>query len=118
MSARGIECLAASFKLALRSLIDGAADPLANPFGVQCIRWSGGIAQLWPLQSRHPSKRAGKNSKARNIANIALTMMPISRNGRDKSQTIGNRTNASNAIGQHSTNKMHQLTKRISNFML
>jgi hypothetical protein len=43
--------------------------------------------------------------------------MPSSRKGSDSSQTIGNKIKASNANGQHNTNRMHQLTNRIRAFI-
>src|SRR5690349_20804546 len=60
--------------------------------------------------SRWPSTRAGKNSTARKNANTASNAMPSSRNGSEISQTIGQSTSASNAIGQHSTNNSNQPT--------
>ena len=68
---------------------------------------------MWHSHFRDPSKRAGKYSKVRSNANTAPIVTPISRNGRDKSQTTGKRIKASSATGQHSTNKIHQPTKRI-----
>jgi hypothetical protein len=65
----------------------------------------------------HPSKRAGRKSTVRNNAKTADTVMPIRRSGNDKSQTTGNRTSASSAMGQQSTNKIHQPTKRSRAFM-
>src|SRR5436190_24155636 len=65
----------------------------------------------------HPSTRAGRNSKARTSANTASSVIPINRNGKDKSQTIGKRIRASSATGQHSTNRMHHPTKRIRAFI-
>jgi len=44
---------------------------------------------------------------------MALTVMPIKRSGKDRSQTTGNRTSASNATGQQSTSKMHHARKTI-----
>lgn len=81
---------------------------------------SAGVQRLQP--ARHPrllqpSKRAGRNNKARTSANTADTVMPISRNGKDSSQTIGRRISASSATGQQSTNKMHHPIKRISTFI-
>lgn len=43
--------------------------------------------------------------------------MPISRNGKDKSQTTGKRSSASSATGQESTNRTHHPTKRIRVFI-
>ena len=73
---------------------------------------------MWHRHFRHPSKRAGKKSNVRISAKTASSVMPIRRNGRDKSQTTGKSMSAISATGQHSTNKMHQPTKRISAFML
>jgi hypothetical protein len=65
-----------------------------------------------------PSNRAGKNSTARNNANTAPIVIPTNRRGSETSQTTGNNTSASNATGQHNTNKMHHPTKRTKAFML
>jgi hypothetical protein len=77
----------------------------------------GGLSpQAWRAERRHPKSRAGSSSTARTSASSASKVMPISRNGSVKSQTIGKRISASRAKGQQSTNRMHQLTKRIRAF--
>ena len=45
-------------------------------------------------------------------------VIPTRRNGSETSQTIGNKTSASTARGQQSTNRMHQPIKKIRAFML
>jgi hypothetical protein len=65
----------------------------------------------------HPSNRAGRNNKAWIKANIAPTVIPRRRKGKDTSQTKGKRTRASNATGQHSTNRMHHRTKSSRTFI-
>ncbi len=71
---------------------------------------------VWHALLRHPSKRAGRNRRARIRANTAPTVMPISRNGKESNHTTGKRTSASSATGQHSTNRMHHPTNSISAF--
>lgn len=66
----------------------------------------------------HPSKRAGRNKVARIKAKTASKVMPMSRKGKDSTQTIGSRTSASSANGQQSANKMHQPMNRIRIFIL
>jgi hypothetical protein len=65
-----------------------------------------------------PSKRAGRNNTARSNAKMALTVMPMRRNGSESSHTSGRRMSASNAMGQHSTKRMHQPINRMSAFMI
>jgi hypothetical protein len=66
---------------------------------------------------RHPNNRAGRKSTVRTRENRALTEIPTSRSGNDKSHTTGNRISASSASGQQSTNKMHQPRNRSSVFI-
>src|ERR1700722_4282107 len=54
--------------------------------------------------------RAGRNKIARNNANMASKVIPIRRNGSDRSHTKGQRIMAMMASGQHSTNSRHQPT--------
>ncbi len=63
------------------------------------------------LSFRHPNNRAGKNKIARNKAKTAPNVIPINRNGSDKIQISGHKTNAKSASGQHNTNKMHHPIK-------
>jgi hypothetical protein len=53
-----------------------------------------------------PNNRAGRNSTARSSAKTASSVMPISRNGSEMSQTNGKRIRASRARGptQHKEN--------------
>src|SRR6185295_4650966 len=67
---------------------------------------------------RYPRTRAGRNSTARSNANSASKVMPIKRNGNDKSHTSGQRMSASRASGQQGTNKRHQPTSKRSVFMV
>jgi hypothetical protein len=53
----------------------------------------------------------------RNSANTASKVIPRSRSGSEINQTIGNRTSARSATGQHSTNKRHQPTNKIRAFI-
>lgn len=51
-------------------------------------------------------------------ANRAPMVMATSRNGNKSNQTKGKRTMARIASGQHSTNKMHHRTTKISSFIV
>ena len=64
-----------------------------------------------------PSIRAGRKSNVLMNVKTAANVIPTRRKGKARSQTIGKRTSASRATGQHSTNKMHQPTKRIRVFI-
>ncbi len=65
----------------------------------------------------HPSNRAGRNNTAWSKAKTAPITRPKRRNGKHTSQTSGKRTTASNATGQHSTNRMHHRTKSTKTFI-
>ncbi len=80
--------------------------------------WRPNICQAGHPRFLHPNKRAGRNSRVRINAKTASIVMPTSRNGRDRSQTKGNRISASSAKGQQSTNKMHQPMNKIRTFMM
>lgn len=54
------------------------------------------------------SRRAGNKINAATSSSAPWTAIPRRRNGRRSSQTIGYRTTANNASGQHRINKMHQ----------
>ena len=49
---------------------------------------------------------------------MAPITMAARRNGSKINQTTGNNTKASKARGQHKTNRTHQITKRISAFIM
>ena len=49
-------------------------------------------------------------------ASTALMLIPISFSGIEINQTMGQMISASRASGQHSTNKMHQPTRKSSVF--
>jgi hypothetical protein len=53
-----------------------------------------------------PSILAGRNKMDLISAKNASAAIPTTRNGIDKSHTIGHNTNANNAIGQHSASKI------------
>src|ERR1700686_3805918 len=59
---------------------------------------------------RYPNSRAGRNRMVRSKANMASNVMPIARNGSDKSHRKGQRTRARSASGQHNTHRRHQAT--------
>jgi hypothetical protein len=50
-------------------------------------------------------------------AKMAWNVMPMRRNGRDKSQIRGKTSKAITANGQQRTKRMHQATKRINVFI-
>jgi uncharacterized membrane protein len=85
---------------------------------IRSIDGLGDIAQGPHSGLRHPNKRAGRRSRLQSSAKNAFSEMPISRRAKEKSQTTGDNINTRSAIGQHSTNKMHHPTRRISAFML
>jgi hypothetical protein len=64
-----------------------------------------------------PEHEAGNSNAARNSARIDSTHTPISRSGKDKSQTIGAATNASNAMGQLNAKRTHHAMKSSNSFM-
>ena len=66
---------------------------------------------------RWPKIRAGNISRALSNANTASKVMPIRRNGKDSNQNTGHNSSASKAIGQLTTNKMHQPIKSSRNLM-
>src|SRR5579883_1620920 len=55
--------------------------------------------------------RAGSMMSAATNSNAPPTAMPTNRKGSNSSQTIGYRTSANKASGQHSTNRMHHNRK-------
>ena len=65
-----------------------------------------------PQMARGPrSNRTGNRNSALSRPSTPLTAMPKMRKGKVMSHTKGYITRASNAMGQHKTNRMHQRKK-------